>query len=141
MPKNSINQMVKCPKKLINRLTKQVNMQKRVASSRWQSFGVMCVHAYYVIFQFPHACMYTFLPDKLQKNYKMFSMWLQNRDKTETQNALCNFSESPHMCRSPGYMVWCIMRLVHFAIYARLAVCSCECGRSSCLCSLGLYRH
>ena len=88
----------------------------------------------------PH--MYTpILPDKLQKYYKTFSMWLQNRDKTETQNALCNFSKSPHMFRSHGYMALFIMRLVHFAIYARLAVCSCECGRSSCLCSLGPCGH
>ena len=42
-------------------------------------------------------------------------MWLQNRDKTETQNALCNFSESPHMCKLPKCMAWCIMRLLHFA--------------------------
>ena len=73
---------------------------------------------------------------KLQKDYKTFSIWLQNKDKTETHNTLCNFSKSPHMFRSLGYMAWYIMRFVHFAIYARLAVCSCECGRSSCLCSL-----
>ena len=54
-------------------------------------------------------------PHKLQKDYKTFSMWLQNKDKTETYNALCNFSESPHMCRSSNHMAWCIMRLVYFA--------------------------
>lgn len=57
------------------------------------------------------------LPDKLQKDYKTFSIWLQNKDKTKTQNALCNFSKSPHMFRSPGYMAWCVMRLVHFCPY------------------------
>ena len=40
-------------------------------------------------------------------------MWLQNKDKTETYNALCNFSESPHMCRSLGYIA-----LVHYAACA-----------------------
>ena len=57
------------------------------------------------------------LPRKITKDYKMFSMWLQNRDKTETQNALCNFSKSPHMCKLPNYMAWCIMWLVSFALY------------------------
>ena len=57
------------------------------------------------------------LPHKLQKDYKMFSMWLQNKDKIETQNALCNFSKSPHMCKLLDYMAWCIMRLVNFALY------------------------
>ena len=72
-----------------------------------------CVCAYYVNFQFPHACIRPFCPT----NYKTFSMWLQNRDKTETKNALCNFSESPHMCKLLSHMAWCIIRLVHFALY------------------------
>ena len=46
-------------------------------------------------------------------NYKTFSMWLQNKDKIETQNALCNFLKSPHMCRSPNYIA-----LVHYAACA-----------------------
>ena len=68
-----------------------------------------CGRAYYVIFSvFPriHAPIFPM-------NYKAFSMWLQNKDKTETQNALCNFSKSPHMCRSPGYIA-----LVHYAACA-----------------------
>ena len=81
------------------------------------------------------------LPDKLQKNYKTFSMWLQNKDKTETYNALCNFSESPHMCKLPNYMAWCIMQLVHFAPYIWLAACTCLRGSLGCLCGLGLYGH
>ena len=79
------------------------------------------------------------LPRKITKDYKMFSMWLQNRDKTETQNALCNFSKSPHMCRSSGYIAWCIMRLVHFAIYIWFVVCACLRSSLDCLCVLGLY--
>ena len=50
------------------------------------------------IFSFPtHTRAY--FAHELQKDYKTFSMWLQNKDKTETQNALCNFAKSPHMCR------------------------------------------
>ena len=36
---------------------------------------------------------------QITKDYKTFSMWLQNKDKAETHNALCNFSKSPHMCK------------------------------------------
>ena len=99
MPKNSINQMVKCAKKLINLLTKCGNMLKGCLRQRRQELGVVCMSAYYVIFQFSHTYICPFLPDKLQKDYKMFSMWLQNRDKARTQNTLCNFSKSPHICK------------------------------------------
>ena len=69
---------------------------------------------------------------QITKDYKMFSMWLQNRDKTETHNTLCNFSKSPYMFRSHGYMALFIMRLVYFALYKWLAVCSCEYSLSGC---------
>ena len=85
-----------------------------------EMWWVSCMSAYYFKFYFPHACIRPFLPINY-KRLQMFSMWLQNRDKTETQNALCNFSKSPHMCKLPNYMAWCIMRLVHFAIYTQLA--------------------
>ena len=50
------------------------------------------------IFSFPtHTRAY--FARQITKDYKTFSMWLQNKDKTETQNALCNFSKSPHMCK------------------------------------------
>ena len=83
------------------------------------------------------------LPDKLQKITKCFSMWLQNKYKTETQNALCNFSKSPHMCKSLNYMAWCIMRLVYFALYInglRFALVD-EYSLSSCLYGVGLRRY
>ena len=88
-----------------------------------------CVLRQFSVFPRIHAPI---LPRKITKDYKMFSMWLQNRDKTKTQNALCNFSKSPHMFRSSGYMAWCIMRIVHFALYKWLAFCACWCGWSGC---------
>ena len=102
--------------------------------------GVVCVRVLRQLSVSPriHAPI---LPDKLQKDYKTFSMWLQNKDKTETQNALCNFSKSPHICRSPNYMVWCIMRLVHFALYIN-GLWSALVGEYSllgCLYDVGLY--
>ena len=55
---------------------------------------------------------------QITKDYKTFSMWLQNKDKTKTQNALCNFLKSPHMCKLP--IVWldtlcglCILPYMH----------------------------
>ena len=65
---------------------------------------------------FPRMYVHIFAR-QITKNYKMFSMWSQNKDKAETHNALCNFSKSPHMFRSPGYMALFIMRLVHFCPY------------------------
>ena len=68
------------------------------------------------IFSFPTHTRAHFAR-QITKDYKTFSMWLQNRDKIETQNTLCNFSKLPHMCKLLNHMAWCIMRLVHFALY------------------------
>ena len=48
-----------------------------------ESFGVVCVRVlrHFSVSPRIHAPI---LPHKLQKDYKKFSMWLQNRDKTET---------------------------------------------------------
>ena len=51
------------------------------------------------------------------KNYKTFSMWLQNKDKTKTQNALCNFSKSPHMCKLLIVWLGALCGLCIFALY------------------------
>ena len=112
--------MIKCAKKFVNQLTRGKYAGK-VDPSRWQSFGVVRARVLRHFSVFPR--MYTPI---FPMNYKTFSMWLQNKDKTETYNALCNFSESPHMCRSSNHMAWCIMRLVYFALYKWLAVCACE---------------
>lgn len=78
-------------------------------------------------FSFPmHTCAY--FAHKLQNVFNVVT----NRDKTETQNALYNFSKSPHMCRSPDHMAWCIVWLVNFALYTRLAICDCWCCLSGC---------
>ena len=64
------------------------------------------------IFSFP-THVYAHFAHELQNIFNVVT----KQKQTETQNALCNFSESPHMCRSPDHMAWCIMRLVHFALY------------------------
>ena len=95
--------------------------------------------AYYVNFQFSHAYTRPFCPINYKRLQNVFNM-VTNKDETETHNALCNFSKSPYICRSPGYMDRGIMRLVHFCpIYKWLAACACECGSLGCLYVLGLY--
>ena len=67
-------------------------------------------------------------------------MWLQNRDKTEIQNALCNFSESPYICKLP--VIWlgtlcglCILPYIHGLRSALVG----EYSLLGCLYILGLY--
>ena len=71
---------------------------KRLPSSRWQKVWGSCVCAYYVNFQFSHAYTRLFCPTNYKKLQNIFNV-VTNKDKTETQNALCNFSKSPHMCK------------------------------------------
>ena len=66
-PKSSINQMVKCSKKLINQLTKWVNVTKIHRIKATEMGGVSCMSAYYLKFYFPpriHAHIFA------QENYK-----------------------------------------------------------------------
>ena len=131
--------MVKCAKKLINILTKWANMLKGCLHQGGKRFGAVCVR---VLRQFSvspriHAPIFA---RQITKDYKMFSTWLQNKDKIETQNALCNFSKSPHMCKL--LIVWlgalCGLCILPYINCLRSALVS-ECGLSGCLCSLGLY--
>ena len=69
----------------------------------------------------------------------MFSMWLQNKYKTETQNALCNFSKSLHMCKLLIVWLGALCGLCIFALYKWLAACACGRGSLGCLCDFGLY--
>ena len=57
MPKNLINQMVKCAKKLINLLTKLANVLKGCLHQGGKSFGVVCVCVLHQFSVSPH--MYT----------------------------------------------------------------------------------
>ena len=118
---------------------------ERVASSkRRKLWGSVCVRIT-SIFSFPTHTRAHFAP-QITKDYKMFSMWLQNKDKTETQNALCNFLKSPHMCKLP--IIWlgalcglCILPHIHGlrsalvgvvgqAVYVFLACMGVECVRA-----------
>ena len=56
----------------------------------------------------------------LPKNYKrlqnVFNV-VTNKDKTKTQNALCNFSKSPHMCKLLIVWLGTLCGLCIFALY------------------------
>ena len=64
-----------------------------------------------------------------------------NKDKIETQNTLCNFSKSPHMCKL--LIVWlgalcglCILPYINGLRSALVGVAG-----QAVLCVLGLYGH
>ena len=78
------------------------------------------------IFSFPTHTRAHFAR-QITKDYKMFSMWLQNKNKLKHRTHYAIFSKSPHMCRSPGYIA-----LVH---YAACAFCSYINGLRSALVS------
>ena len=85
-------------------------MPRKLTHQGGRALGRVC--AYYVNFQFSHACIRPFCHKNYKRLQNVFNV-VTNKDKTETQNALCNFSKSPHMCRSPGYIA-----LVHYAACA-----------------------
>ena len=103
------------PKKLLSLLTKWVNMLKGILHQGGKSLGAVCVR---VLCQssVSHACIRPFCPTNYKRLQNIFNV-VTNKGKTETQNALCNFSKSPHMCKLLSHIVWCIMRLVHFCPY------------------------
>ena len=69
-------------------------MQKRVASSRWQSFGVMCVCVLRQFSVSPH--MYTpILPDKLQKITKRFQCGHKTKTKLKHITHYAIFQNRP----------------------------------------------
>lgn len=116
-------------------------MQKRVASSRWQSFGVMCVHAYYVNFQFPHAYMRQFCPTNYKKITKHFQYGYKTKIKLKYITHYAIF-QNRRICASCQ-----LYGLIHYAacvflpIYKWLAACACWCVWSGCLYSLGPCGH
>ena len=113
--------MVKCAKKLLNPLTKWVNMQKRVASSRRQSFGVVCVRVLHQFSVSPriHAPI---LPDKLQKITKCFQCGYKTKTNWNTERIMQFFKIATYV-----QIVW-LYGLVHYVacafchIYKRLVV-------------------
>lgn len=129
--------MVKCAKKLINLLTKLANVLKGCLHQGGKSFGVVCV-CITSIFSFP-AHVYAHFARQITKDYKTFSTWLQNKDKTKTHNALCNFSKSPHMYKLPIVWLGALCGLCILPIYKWLAFCACEYSLLGCLCDFGLY--
>ena len=77
------------------------------------------------------------------KNYKrlqnVFNMVTKQR-QIETQNALCNFSKSPHMCKLLIVWLGALCGLCIFAhIYGLRSALVGEYSLSGCLCDLGLY--
>ena len=83
------------------------------------------------IFSFPTHTRAHFAR-RITKDYKMFSMWLQNKDKNWNTERIMQFFKIAAYVQAANCMAWCIMQLVYFALYKWLAVCVCGCGLSSC---------
>ena len=83
-PKNSINQMVKCAKKLINRLIKWGNVLKGCLHQGGKSLWVPCMSAYYVKFYFPHAYTRQFCPTNYKRLQNVFNVVTKQRQSWNT---------------------------------------------------------
>ena len=59
---------------------------------------VSYISAYYVNFQFPPRIHAPILPINYKRLQNIFNVVTKQR-QIETQNALCNSSKSPHMCK------------------------------------------
>ena len=103
--------MVKCAKKLLNPLTKWINMQKRVASSRRQSFGSY-ICAYYVNFQFSHACIRSFCSTNYKKLQNVFNVVTKQRQNWNTEHIMQFFKIAAYVHIAKLY------GLVHYAVCA-----------------------
>ena len=96
-------------------------MQKRIDSSRRKSFGVVyaCVLRQFSVFPRIHALI---LPDKLQKDYKIFSMWLQNKKNKMKYRTHYAIFQNRRICASCQ-----LYGLVHYAACAFCHICT-ACG-------------
>ena len=97
--------------------------------------------AYYINFQFPHAYTRPFCPTNYKRLQNIFNV-VTNKDKIKTQNALCNFSKSPHMYKLP--IIWlgalCGFCILPYINGLRLALVN-EYSLLSCLYGVGLRRY
>ena len=83
------------------------------------------------IFSFP-THVHAHFAHKLQKITKHFQCGYKTETKIEIQNALCNFSKSPHMYKLPIVWLGALCGLYILPIYKWLAVCACEYSLSGC---------
>ena len=104
-----------------------------------REFGVVCVRVlrHFSVFPRIHAPIFPMNYKRLQNVFNVVT----NKDKIETQNALCNFSKSPHMCKL--LIVWlgtlCGCAFCPYINGLRSATCACLRGWSGCLCVISLH--
>ena len=100
--------MVKCAKKLINLLTKWVNVLKGCLHQSGKSFGPCVCARITSIFSFPTHTRAHFAR-QITKDYKKISMWLQNRDKMKYRTHYAIFKIAAYVQIAKLY------GLVHYA--------------------------
>ena len=135
--KSSINQMVKCAKKLINLLTKWANMLKGCLHQGGKSFGGLIWACITSIFSFPTHTRAHFA-QKLQKDYKMFSMWLQIKTKLKHRTHYAIFQNRRICVDRPAIWIGALCGLCILPIYKWLGGCAYWYSSSSFLYNLGL---
>ena len=124
--------MVKCAKKLLNLLTKCVNMLKGCLHQGGESLGSCVCARITSIFSFPriHAPI---LPRKITKDYKKFSMWLQKKTKLKHRTHYAIFQNRP-ICVD-RQTIWigalCGLCILPYINGLRSALV-CECGLLGC---------
>ena len=132
--------MVKCAKKLINLLTKCVNMLKGFLHQGGKRFRVVCVSVLHQFSVFPriHAPI---LPQKLQKITKHFQCGYKTKTKPKHRTHYAIFQNRRICADSQTIWLGALCGLCVLLIYKWLAACACGCGSLGCLCVLVLYGH
>ena len=130
--------MVKCAKKLINLLTKWINMLRGYLHQGGKRFGVVRVCVLRQFSVSPRIYM-PILPHKLQKITKNFQYGYKTKTKLKHRTHYA-FFKNRRICAS-CQIIWlgalcglCILPYIH-----GLRLAACLRGWSGCLCVLGLY--
>ena len=124
--------MVKCAKKLINQLTKRVNVTKSHWIKATEIGGVSCMSAYYLKFYFSHAYTRLFFPTNYKRLQNVFNVVTKQRQNWNTERIMQFFKIAAYVHIAKLY------GLVHYAacafcpIYKWLVVCACLRGLSGC---------
>ena len=92
-------------------------MQKRVAFIKVAKIWGSCVLVRITsIFSFP-THVYAHFARQITKRLQKISMWLQNKNKLKHRTHYAIFQNRRICSDRSAIWLWCIMRLVHFALY------------------------
>ena len=123
MPKNLINQMVKCAKKSLKPLTKWVNMLKGCLHQGGRALGLICARIT-SFFSFPtHTRAY--FSHELQNITKHFQCGYKTKTKLKHRTHYAIFQNRCICADRPIIWLGALCGLCILLIYKWLAVCAC----------------